>query len=237
MSDRTVRVVLKPLVFLASLGPAAWLVSAAITGNLSPNPLGDLTNETGVWTLRFLCITLAITPIRRISGWNLWIRFRRMAGLFAFFYGTLHLLTYVIADRLAGLEFQNATVGTLLTGLASAVWDDISKRPYITLGFTAWATMVPLTITSTAGMIRRLGGKRWTRLHRVVYTTAVLGAVHYWWSVRADVRRPLAYAAVIALLLTLRAYWNGRTRCRLVSGTHRWCNRRPALGRRREVAR
>lgn len=206
MSDRTVRVVLRPLVFLASLGPAAWLVWAAITGNLSPNPLGDLTNETGVWTLRFLCITLAITPIRRISGWNLWIRFRRMAGLFAFFYGTLHLLTYLIADRLAGLEFQNATVGTILTGLASAGWDDISKRPYITVGFTAWATMVPLTITSTAGMIRRLGGKYWTRLHRVVYSTAVLGAVHYWWSVRADVRRPLAYAAVITFLLTFRVY-------------------------------
>jgi sulfoxide reductase heme-binding subunit YedZ len=183
-------------------------VWAALTGNLSPNPLGDLTNETGVWTLRFLCITLAITPLRRISGWNGWIRFRRMAGLFAFFYGTLHLLTYVIADRLAGLEFQNAVVAwTTLTGLASAVWDDISKRPYITAGFTAWATMVPLTITSTAGMIRRLGGKRWTRLHTVVYATAALGAVHYWWLVKADVRRPLAYATVIALLLTFRVYW------------------------------
>ena len=208
MSDRTVRTVLKPLAFLVSLGPAAWLMWAALTGNLSPNPLGDLTNETGVWTLRFLCITLAITPLRRISGWNLWIRFRRMAGLFAFFYGTLHLLTYVIADRLAGLEFQNAVVAwTTLTGLASAVWDDISKRPYITAGFTAWATMLPLTITSTAGMIRRLGGKRWTRLHTVVYATAALGAVHYWWLVKADVRRPLAYAAVIALLLTFRVYW------------------------------
>ena len=208
MSDRTVRTVLKPLAFLASLGPAAWLVWAALTGRLSPNPLGDLTNETGVWTLRFLCITLAITPLRRISGWNLWIRFRRMAGLFAFFYGTLHLLTYVIADRLAGLEFQNAVVAwTTLAGLASAIWDDISKRPYITAGFTAWATMVPLTITSTAGMIRRLGGKRWTRLHAVVYATATLGAVHYWWLVKADVRRPLAYAAVIALLLTFRMYW------------------------------
>ena len=131
-----------------------------------------------------------------------------MVGLFAFFYGTLHLLTYVIADRLAGLEFQNAVVAwTTVTGLASAVWDDISKRPYITAGFTAWATMVPLTITSTAGMIRRLGGKRWTRLHTVVYATAALGAVHYWWLVKADVRRPLAYAAVIALLLTFRVYW------------------------------
>jgi methionine sulfoxide reductase heme-binding subunit len=208
MPDRTVRFVLKPLVFLASLGPAAWLAWAAVTGNLSANPLGDLTKETGVWTLRFLCITLAITPLRRISGWNRWITFRRMAGLYAFFYGTLHLLTYVIADRLAGVDFQNGVVAwTTLTSLASAVWDDISKRPYITVGFTAWATMVPLTITSTAAMIRRLGGKRWTRLHTVVYATAVLGVVHYWWLVKADVRRPLAYSGVVALLLTFRVYW------------------------------
>ena len=208
MSDRTVRFLVKPLVFLASLGPAAWLSWAAVTGNLSVNPLADLTNETGVWTLRFLCITLAITPLRRITGWNRWIKFRRMAGLYAFFYGTLHLLTYVIADRFAGLDFPNGVVAwTTLASLASAVWDDISRRPYITVGFTAWATMVPLTFTSTTGMIRRLGGRRWTRLHTVVYGTAVLGAVHYWWLVKADVRRPLAYASVIALLLTFRAYW------------------------------
>ena len=211
MSDRSVRYAPKPLAFLTSLGPAAWLLWAAVTGNLSANPLGDLTKETGVWALRFLCITLAITPLRRITGWNPWIKFRRMAGLFAFFYGTLHLLTYVIADRLAGLEFPDGVVAwTTLTGLATAVWDDISKRPYITVGFTAWATMVPLTLTSTAGMIRRLGGKLWTRLHAVVYVTAVLGVVHYWWLVRADVRRPLAYAIVVALLLTFRAYRNIR---------------------------
>src|SRR5262245_26419538 len=208
MSDRTVRFVVKPLVFLASLGPAGWLTWAAVSGNLSANPLGDLTNETGVWTLRFLCITLAITPLRRISGWQRWIKFRRMVGLYAFFYGTLHLLTYVIADRFAGLDFQNGVVAwTTLTGLASAVWADLSKRPYITAGFTAWATMVPLTFTSTAGMIRRLGGQRWTRLHAVVYATAVLGVVHYWWLVKADVRRPMIYATVVALLLTFRVYW------------------------------
>src|SRR5438045_8985208 len=102
---KVVRFVLKPLVFVASLGPAAWLVWAALTGHLSANPLSDLTNETGVWTLRFLCITLAITPLRRITGWNALIRFRRMTGLFAFFYGSLHFLTYTIADRLAGLDF------------------------------------------------------------------------------------------------------------------------------------
>ena len=208
MSDCAARFVLKPLLFLASLGPAAWLAWAAITGNLSANPLGDLTNETGVWTLRFLCLTLAITPLRRISGWNVWIKFRRMTGLYAFLYGTLHLITYVIADRFAGLDFQNGILAwTTLTGLASAVWDDISKRPYITVGFTAWATMVPLTVTSTASMIRRLGGRRWTRLHTLVYATAALGVLHYWWLVRADVRRPLAYAAVVAVLFTFRAYW------------------------------
>ena len=208
MSDRTVRVVVKPLVFLASLGPAAWLTWAAVTGSLSANPLAELTNETGVWTLRFLCITLAITPLRRVSGWNRLIAFRRMTGLYAFFYGTLHLLTYVIADRFAGLEFENGVIAwTTLTGLAGAVWDDISKRPYITVGFTAWATMVPLTLTSTAGMIRRLGGKRWTRLHTAVYATAALGVVHYWWLVKADVRRPTSYGAVVVLLLTFRVYW------------------------------
>jgi methionine sulfoxide reductase heme-binding subunit len=208
MSDRTVRFVAKPVIFLAALAPAAQLAWSAATGTLSANPLGDLTHETGTWTLRFLCITLAITPLRRIGGWNRWIRFRRMAGLFAFFYGTLHLLTYVIADRFAGLEFQNGIVAwTTLTSLTRAVWDDISKRPYITVGFTAWATMVPLTMTSTAGMIRRLGGKRWTRLHRLVYATAILGVAHFWWLVKADIRRPLTYAVVVGLLLTFRVYW------------------------------
>ena len=208
MSDRTVRFVVKPFAFLGSLGPAGWLAWAAVTGHLSANPLGDLTNETGVWALRFLGITLAITPLRRISGWNGWIKFRRMAGLFAFFYGTLHLLTYVIADRFAAVGLENGVFAwTTFTGLASAVWDDISKRPYITVGFTAWATMVPLALTSTAGMIRRLGGRRWNVLHRLVYATAMLGVVHYWWLVKADVHRPMAYAAVVALLLTFRVYW------------------------------
>ena len=208
MWDRRVRFVLKPLAFLASLGPAGWLVWAALTGNLSANPLSDLTNETGVWTLRFLCITLALTPLRRVTHWNAWIKFRRMAGLFAFLYGTLHLLTYVVADRFAGLDFPNGILAwTSVTNLTRAIWDDISKRPFITVGFTAWATMAPLAITSTARMIRWLGGRRWNRLHRVIYATAVLGVVHYWWLVKEDIRRPLAYAAVLAVLLTFRAYW------------------------------
>lgn len=207
MPDRAVRFLLKPLAFLASVGPAAWLGWAAYAGTLSVNPLSDLTNETGIWTLRFLCITLAITPLRRISGWNGTIRFRRMAGLFAFFYGTLHLLTYAVADRFAGLDVRNASLGRTMLDLFGAVWDDISKRPFITVGFTAWGTMTPLAVTSTAAMIRRLGGRRWNRLHTAVYATAVLGIVHYWWLVRADIRSPLTYAAVVAVLLAFRVYW------------------------------
>ena len=111
--DRVIRWVFKPVVFLASLGPFGWLVWAALTGNLSANPLSDLTNETGVWTLRFICITLAITPLRKLTGWNAAIRFRRMAGLFAFFYGTLHFLTYVIADRFAGLDFPDGMLAVV----------------------------------------------------------------------------------------------------------------------------
>jgi sulfoxide reductase heme-binding subunit YedZ len=213
-----IRSFLKPLVFLASLTPAAWLVWAALTGNLSANPLSDITNETGVWTLRFLCITLALTPLRRLTKWNGLIRFRRMAGLFAFFYGTLHFLTYVIVDRFAGLDFPNGIVAlSTIRNLAASVGEDVYKRPFITIGFTAWSTMVPLALTSTAGMIRRLGGRRWNLLHRLVYVTAVAGVVHYWWLVKADISRPRAYAIVVASLLAFRLYWARKQRERPVA--------------------
>ncbi len=182
---------------------------AALTGNLSANPLEDLTHETGVWTLRFLCITLAITPLRKLTGWNTFIRFRRMAGLYAFFYGTLHLLTYVIADRFAGLDFPDGMLAlSTVRNLAKSVGQDIYKRPFITIGFSAWLSMAPLAATSTAGMIRRLGGKRWNRLHRLVYLTATLGVLHYWWLVKADVSRPLTYALVVAILFGARVFLN-----------------------------
>jgi sulfoxide reductase heme-binding subunit YedZ len=198
----------KPLVFIASLGPFGWLVWAALTGNLSANPLSDLTNETGVWTLRFVCITLAVTPLRRLTGWNGAIRFRRMTGLFAFFYGTLHFLTYVIADRFAGLDFPDGIVAlSTVRNLVKSVGEDIYKRPFITVGFTAWSSMVPLALTSTAGSIRRLGGRRWNRLHRLIYLTGVAGVVHYWWLVKADLRRPIAYGVVVGILLAFRIYW------------------------------
>jgi sulfoxide reductase heme-binding subunit YedZ len=202
---------LKPVVFLAALGPAAWLVWAATTGNLSANPLSDITNETGIWTLRFVCITLAITPLRRVTGWNALIRFRRMAGLYAFFYGTLHFLTYVIADRFAGLDFPDGFVAwSTARNLVKSVGADIYKRPFITVGFTTWLTMLPLALTSTAGMIRRLGGRRWNLLHRLVYATGVAGVVHYWWLVKADISRPRTYALVVAVLLGFRIVWARR---------------------------
>jgi len=206
---KTVRFVIKPLVFVASLGPAAWLVWAGLTGNLSANPLSDLTNETGLWALRFVCITLAITPLRKLTGWNALIRFRRMTGLFAFFYGSLHFLTYTIADKFAGLDFPDGFVAwSTVKNLAASVAEDIYKRPYITVGFTAFVLMVPLAVTSTAGWIRRLGGKQWNRLHKLIYATAVAAVVHYWWLVKADVRSPLLYAAIVALLLGVRLYWS-----------------------------
>jgi sulfoxide reductase heme-binding subunit YedZ len=206
---KAVRFVLKPLAFVASLGPAAWLVWAALTGNLSANPLSDLTNETGVWALRFLCITLAITPLRKITGWNAAIRFRRMTGLVAFFYGTLHFLTYTIADRFAGLDFPDGMLAwSTARNLAASVAEDVYKRPFITVGFTAFMLMVPLAVTSTAGMIRRLGGKRWQAIHRLIYVSAALGPLHYWWLVKADVRRPIIYGIVVATLLTIRLVWS-----------------------------
>jgi len=206
-SDLVSRRVLKPAAFVAALGPAGWVVWAIFTGNLSANPLSDITNETGVWTLRFVCITLALTPLRRLTGWNWVIRFRRMAGLFAFFYGTCHFLTYVIADRFAGLDFPDGIVAlSTVRNLGHSVAEDIYKRPFITVGFTGWVSMLPLALTSTSGMIRRLGGKRWNALHRLVYLTALAGVVHYWWLVKADISRPRIYAAVVAALLGFRAW-------------------------------
>lgn len=208
-APQVLRFVVKPLAFVAALGPVAWLIWAAVTGNLSANPLSDITNETGLWALRFLCITLAITPLRRLTGWHGVIRFRRMAGLFAFFYGTLHFLIYVIADRFAGLDFPDGIVAWSTVGnLMASVGADIYERPFITIGFTALMLMLPLAATSTAGMIRRLGGARWQALHRLVYAAGVAGVVHYYWLVKADVRSPILYATIVGALLAFRVYWS-----------------------------
>ena len=184
---------LKVVVFLAALGPVTYLVWATFTGNLSANPVSDLTNETGLWTLRLLALTLSITPVRRLTGWNEIIRFRRMLGLFAFFYGTLHFLTYIVFDQ------SFAPIADTLK--------DVAKRPFITMGFTAFVLMIPLALTSTQRMIRRLG-RRWQLLHRLVYVSAVAAVIHYYWLVKADVRSPLTYAAIIGVLLGFRVIWS-----------------------------
>ncbi len=203
--DRLIRWVAKPVVWVVALLPAAFMGWAALNSQLGADPLKEITHETGDWTLRFVVITIAISPVRRLSGWNSLIRFRRLAGLFAFFYGTVHFLIYVIADRFAGLEFRDG-IWALSTAheLALSIWDDIYKRPYITVGFTGFVAMIPLAITSTAGWIRRLGGRNWNRLHRLVYVTAVAGVVHYWWLVKADIRHPAVYAVLVTLLLGFR---------------------------------
>jgi sulfoxide reductase heme-binding subunit YedZ len=207
-SNQAIRWVAKPALLLGSLGPAAWLVVGALSGQLGADPLAEVTNETGVWTLRFLCITLAMTPLRRMTGWNGAVRFRRMLGLFAFFYGCLHLLTYVVADRLAGLDLPAGIVAWQTAGdLWSATVSDVLKRPFITVGFASWLSMLPLAVTSTTGMIRRLGGRRWQLLHRLTYIAASAAVLHYWWLVKADVRRPETYALVVGALLAFRAWW------------------------------
>ncbi|MEK6629456.1 MAG: protein-methionine-sulfoxide reductase heme-binding subunit MsrQ [Acidobacteriota bacterium] len=180
---------LKGVVFVGCLGPVAWLVWAAFTGSLSANPISDITKETGTWTLRFLMVTLAVTPVRRWTGWNDAIKFRRMLGLFAFFYGTLHFLTYLWLDQFFDV---------------AAIVKDVYKRPFITAGFSAFVLMLPLAVTSTAGMIRRVGGRAWRRLHRLIYVSAIIGVVHYWWLVKADIRRPRNYAVVVVVLLGAR---------------------------------
>jgi sulfoxide reductase heme-binding subunit YedZ len=180
---------LKPVVFAAALAPLAYLAIGAWRGSLGANPIEAITRATGLWTLRFMVITLAVTPLRWATGWNDVIRVRRMLGLFAFFYGTLHLLTYLWLDQFFDW---------------SAIAKDVVKRPFITAGFSAYALLVPLAITSTAAMIRRLGGPAWRRLHRLAYVAAALGVVHYWWLVKLDTRPPRNYAILLALLLLAR---------------------------------
>lgn len=207
-STQFLRFVLKPAAFVAALGPLAWLVWAVMTSNLSPNPLSDITNETGIWTLRFICITLAVTPIRRVTKWNGVIRFRRMMGLFAFFYGALHFLIYVIADRFAGLDFPDGFVAwSTVMNLAKSVGEDVYKRPFITIGFTTLMLMLPLAVTSTAGWIRRLGGKQWQTLHSLIYVASLTAILHYWWLVKIDITSPQRYAVAIGVLLTFRLIW------------------------------
>lgn len=178
----------KAALFLACIIPLGLLGFDAYTDNLGANPIEVITRTTGTWTLVFLLITLSITPLRRISGWHWLIRLRRMFGLFAFFYACLHFTTYIWLDQFFDIE---------------SIVKDVSKRPFITMGFFSFALILPLAVTSTSGMIRRLG-KRWQQLHRLVYVTAIGGVVHFMWLVKADRRQPLIYGTILTLLLGCR---------------------------------
>ena len=181
----------KPLVFLLCLVPFLWLLIRALSGRLSVNPIEDITLTTGIWSLRFLLMTLLVTPVRRLTGWNRIIQFRRMLGLFAFFYTAMHFLTYLVLDQFFAFDLIAA---------------DIFKRPFITAGFVAFVLMIPLAVTSTRGWIRRLG-RRWQLLHRLIYISAIAAAVHYLWKVKVMMGSPVYYAIVVALLLGFRIAW------------------------------
>jgi methionine sulfoxide reductase heme-binding subunit len=179
----------KPVVFLACLSPLGFLGWRAYQGQLTANPVEFVQHFTGDWTLRFLLITLAVTPLRKLLRLPDLIRFRRMLGLFAFTYVCLHFLTYIGPDQAFNLD---------------GMWKDVAKRPFITVGFLGFVLLIPLALTSTKGWIRRLGGKRWQALHRLIYVSALCGVVHYYWLVKSDHRLPLLYGAILAVLLLYR---------------------------------
>jgi methionine sulfoxide reductase heme-binding subunit len=197
---RLVRFVGKPLVFLACLLPALLLAGAAfnITGSLGANPVEAILDHFGNWGLRFVLITLAVTPLRKITGWNWLLRFRRMLGLFAFFYVLMHFLTWFVLDQQM---------------LWAAIVEDIAKRPFITLGFVALLLLTAMAVTSPMAVRRRMG-RRWQQLHYSVYVVGVLAVWHFWWQVKADVREPLIYAALLSVLLAYRVWdrWTRRRR-------------------------
>lgn len=189
----------KPLVFLAALAPLLWLVYRAVTDDLGAEPVRELEIETGLWTLRLLAATLALTPLRRLFGWNGLVKYRRMLGLFTFFYATVHLSLWVGPDYLFAFD-QMA--------------EEIVKHRYILVGMATYLLLVPLAITSTKGWVRRLGGARWSRLHRLIYLAAIGGTVHYLWAVKKDTLFPIVYFLLFAALLGMRVWWWRERRAR-----------------------
>ena len=179
----------KAVLFALCLAPFALLLWRGTHDGLGANPIEFITHATGDWTLRFLVITLAVTPVRKVFNRPQLVRFRRMLGLFAFFYGCLHFVTYVWLDKFFDVP---------------AMLKDVAKRPFITAGFTAFVLLIPLAVTSTAGWIRRLGGRRWQALHRLIYISAAAAVVHYYWLVKSDIRLPVFYGSLVALLLLWR---------------------------------
>lgn len=180
----------------AALTPAAilaWQIRAEVltgSGGLGADPIAEIEHRLGLWALRLLMIALAVTPLRQLSGQPVLLRFRRLLGLYAFFYASLHLTAYLALD---------------LKGYWTQIFEEIAKRPYITVGFLAWLLLIPLAVTSTQGMMRRLG-RRWGQLHRLVYAIAVLAVLHFWWLVKSDIREPLLYATILAALLGWRVW-------------------------------
>ena len=184
---------IKAIVFLAALIPLARMVYLTVTGQLV-EPLEFITRSTGDWTLYFLCITLAVTPLRRLTKWNWLVKLRRMLGLFMFFYGVLHFMTFLWFDHFFDL---------------AEMWKDVLRRPFITVGFIAFVLLIPLAATSTNAMIRRLGGKRWQWLHRLIYVIAPLAILHFWWmkAGKHNFTEPIIYGSILAVLLGLRVFW------------------------------
>jgi sulfoxide reductase heme-binding subunit YedZ len=186
--------IIKAALFLLALLPLARLVWLGFQDRLGANPIEFITRSTGDWTLYLLCITLAVTPLRRLSGWNWLVRLRRMLGLFVFFYACLHFTTFIWFDHFFDLQ---------------AMWKDIVKRPFITVGFSAFVLLIPLAVTSTHAMVRRLG-RHWQRLHRLIYVVAVLGILHFWWmrAGKHNFAQPILMGSIVALLLGFRlVYW------------------------------
>ena len=189
----------KPIVWIACLAPLAFLFYDGFTDNLTANPIEKVTNTTGIWTLRLIVASLVITPLRWATGLNQLISYRRLLGLFAFFYASFHFTIYVVTTFFIE-GFSNFD--------ASGLGADLAKRPYITAGFVAFVLMIPLAVTSTAGWIRRLGGKKWNLLHKLVYITALAAVLHYFWKVKLDATYPVYYGLGVAALLGFRVWRN-----------------------------
>lgn len=196
--------IIKGLLFVAALLPFARLVLFTFTDRLGANPIEFITRNTGSWTLYFLCMTLAVTPLRRFTKWNWLIKLRRMLGLFAFFYVCLHFTTFLWFDHFFDL---------------AEMWKDVLKRPFITVGFAAFVLLIPLAVTSTNGMVRRLGAARWKWLHRLIYLIAPLGILHFWWmkAGKNDFQQPILFGCVVAILLLLRLFWAWKKRANPVT--------------------
>ncbi len=185
---------LKAAIFVAALIPFIRMVVLSVMGAL-PDPLAFITHSSGDWALYFLVITLCVTPVRRLLKWNWLVRLRRMVGLYAFFYAFLHFTAFLWFDHFFDV---------------AAMWKDVIKRPFITVGFIAFVLLIPLAVTSNNAMIRKLGGKRWQWLHRLIYLIAPLGILHYWWmkAAKNNIGQPLLFAVIVAVLLGARVYWS-----------------------------